>query len=159
MAVPVLAPLSGKISNDSVVKIAHSDLDIGMRNDAPKPSTSTAEALKRLLLDVKSIAYAGPKSGGVRVLLTGYRQEVNKKSKLVTGMHNSELVAKGQVELAVQASHEILAVPGTQFTSMPPEFQSTLVFSAAVSASPKEPDTAKALVDFLSSWAKGMQPD
>ena len=41
----------------------------------------------------------------------GIAEEVNKKSKLVTGMHNSELVAKGEVELAVQASHEILAVP------------------------------------------------
>ena len=57
-------PLSGKISSDSVVKIAHSDLGIGMRNDAPKPDTSTAEALKGLLLDVKSIAYTDSKAEG-----------------------------------------------------------------------------------------------
>jgi molybdate transport system substrate-binding protein len=74
--------------------------------------------LKRLLLDVKSTAYTDPKSGGVSGVLfvsvldkLGIAEGVNKKSKLVTGMHNSELVAKGEVELAVQASHEILAVP------------------------------------------------
>ena len=81
-----------------------------MRNDAPKPDTSTAEALKRLLLDVKSTAYTDPKSRGVSGALfvsvldkLGIAEEVNKKSKSVTGVHNSELVAKGEVELAVQA--------------------------------------------------------
>ena len=125
-----------------------------MRNDAPKPDTSTAEALKRLLLDVKSTAYTDPKSGGGSGVLfvsvldkLGIAEEVNKNSKLVTGMHNSELVAKGEVELAVQASHEILAVPRyTQFTSMPSEFQSALVFSAAVSANPAIPGTSRSAI-------------
>ena len=112
-----------------------------MRKDAPKPDTSTAEALKRLLLDVKSTAYTDPKSRGVSGALfvsvldeLRIAEEVNKKSKSVTGVHNSELVAKGEVELAVQA----------------PSFKQPRV-SAAVSASPKEADATKALVDFLSS--------
>ena len=98
------------------------DRSLGFRHRdeerCPKPDTSTPEALKRLLLDVKSTACTDPKSGGVSGVLfvsvldkLGIAEEVNKKSKLVTGMHNSELVAKGEVELAVQASHEILAVP------------------------------------------------
>ena len=78
-----------------------------MRKDAPKPDTSTAEALKRLLLDVKGTTYTDPKSGGVSWVLfvnkLGIAEEVNKQSKLVIGVHNSELVAKGEVELAVQA--------------------------------------------------------
>src|ERR1700694_112711 len=84
VAIELLLP-SGKISSDSVVKIAHSDLRIGMRKDAPKPDTSTAEALKRLLLDVKGTTYTDPKSGGVSWVLfvnkLGIAEEVHKQSK------------------------------------------------------------------------------
>ena len=88
----------------------------------------------------------------------GIAEEVNKKSKLVTGMHNSELVAKGEVELAVQASHEILAVPrypihldAVRVSKRP------RVFSCSI-REPKGARCSQALVDFLSSLAKGMQP-
>jgi molybdate transport system substrate-binding protein len=170
-AIELLAP-SGKLASDSVAKIAHSDFGMGMRSDVPKPDTSTADGLKRLLLGVKAIAYTDPKTGGasgvlfVRVLdKLGIADQVNKKSKLVAGIHNAELVAKGEAELAVQLSHEILAVPGIQFLPMPPEFQSSVVFSAGVSANANEPNAARALVQLLMSStavpvikANGMQP-
>jgi molybdate transport system substrate-binding protein len=171
---PGIQPLvsSGKLASDSVIKVAHSDLGLGMRSDAPKPDTSTAEGLKRLLLGAKAIVYTDPATGGaagvrfVQILnQLGIADEINKKSKLVSGIHNAELVAKGEADIAVQLSHEILEVPGIQFIELPPEFQTTVVFSAAIAAGSKDPGAAKALVEFLTSpgaaaviRAKGMQP-
>jgi len=80
----------------------------------------------------------------------GITDEVNKKSRLVAAMRNAEPVAKGEADLAVQLSHELLAVPGIQFVPMPPEFQNTVVFSAGLSRNAKEPDAAKALIQRFS---------
>jgi molybdate transport system substrate-binding protein len=170
-AIELLTP-SAKLASDSVIKVAHSDFGMGMRSDAPRPDTTTAEGLKRLLLGTKTIVYTDPKTGGAtgitfaRILdKLAIADEIHKKSKLVSGMHNAELVAKGEADLAVQLSNEILAVPGIQFVPLPLEFQSSIVFSAGVSASSKEPGAAKALVQFLTSpaaasviKAKGMEP-
>jgi molybdate transport system substrate-binding protein len=169
--IQLLAP-SGKLASDSVTKVAHSDLGLGMRSDIPNPDTSTAEGLKGLLLGAKTIVYTDPATGGaagvrfVEILnKLGIADEINKKSKLVSGIRNAELIARGEADLAVQLSHEILAVPGIQFIALPPEFRTSVVFSAAIAADPQEPSGAKALVQFLTSpdaaaviRAKGMQP-
>ena len=159
--IKLLVP-SGKLASNSVVNVAHSDLGLGMRSDVPKPDTGTAEGLKSLLLSAKTIVYTDPATGGasgvrfVEILnKLGIADEINGKSKLVSGIHNAELVAKGAADIAVQLSHEILAVPGIQFVALPPEFRTSVVFSAAIAATPKEQDAAKALLQFLTSQ---MQP-
>jgi hypothetical protein len=55
----------------------------------------------------------------------GIADEINKKSRLAAGMLNATFVAKGEADLAVQLSSEILAVPGVQFVPMPPEFHAS----------------------------------
>jgi len=168
-----LLDASGKVAADSVVKIAHSDLGLGMRSNVPRPDTSTAEGLKRLLLDAKTIVYTDPRTGGaagiefVKILdQLGIADEINKKSKLVSGIHNAELVAKGEADIAVQLSHEILAVPGIQFVALPSQFRTSVLFSAGVAVHSKQPGASRALTQFLMSpdasaviKAKGMQPD
>jgi molybdate transport system substrate-binding protein len=169
--IQLLVP-SGKLASSSVINVAHSDLGLGMRSDVPKPDTSTAEDLKNLLLGTMKIVYTDPTTGGaagvrfVEILnKLGIANEINKKSKLVSGIHNAELVAKGEADIAVQLSHEILAVPGIQFVALPSEFRTSVVFAAAIAATPKEQDAVKALLQFLTSpdaaaviRAKGMQP-
>lgn len=79
----------------------------------------------------------------------GITKEVTAKGKAVAGIHNAELVAKGEADIAIQLSHEILAVPGIQFVPLPPESRSSVVFFAGVSATTKHEAAANALVRFL----------
>jgi molybdate transport system substrate-binding protein len=151
-----------KVLASDPVPIAHSDLGMAVLSSAPKPDTSTNEATKRTLLAVKSIVYTDPKTGGIAGVLfarmierLGIADEVNKKSKLVAGQLNATYVANGQAELAVQLSSEIREVPGVQFVPMPAEFRASVTFSGAAATAGKEPATAKAFLEFLTTPTAG----
>jgi molybdate transport system substrate-binding protein len=95
----------------------------------------------------------------------GIADEVNKKSKLVAGQLNATFVAKGEAELAVQLSSEIRAVPGVQFVPMPPEFRASVTFSGAAAVGAREPEIARAFLQFLTApsaapaiRSKGFEP-
>jgi len=148
-----------KIAAGSPVNIVRAPFGIGKRVGAPKLDTSSLDAFKRSLLTAKSIVYTDPATGGVtgvffaRVLSDlSIANEVNAKSKLTSGVLNAELVARGEAEIAFQMRHEILAVPGIEFVSLPSEYQGigAVIFAASVGASAKETNTAKAFVQFLS---------
>jgi len=161
----------GKITSDPIA-IGHSDLGMAVLSTVPKPDTSSNEATKQTLLAVKSIVYTDPKTGGIAGVLfarmierLGIADEVNKKSKLVAGQLNATFVAKGEAELAVQLSSEIRAVPGVQFVPMPPEFSASVTFSGAAAASAREPEIARAFLQFLTApsaapaiRSKGFEP-
>ena len=154
------------------VAIAHSDLGMAILSTAPTPDTSTNEATKRTLLDVKSIVYTDPNTGGIAGVLfarmierLGIADQVNRKSKLVAGQLNATFVANGEAELAVQLSSEIREVPGVQFVPMPPDFRASVTFSGAAATDAKEPATAKAFLEFLTApgaapaiRSKGFEP-
>jgi molybdate transport system substrate-binding protein len=89
------------------ISIAHTDFGILVRADAPKPDTSSNDAVKRTLLAAKSIVYTDPKTGAVTGVLfarmierLGIANEVNKKSKIVPGPP-VEFLTKGEVDLAI----------------------------------------------------------
>ena len=77
-----------------------------------------------------------------------------------------ELVARGEAEMAVQQIPELLAVRGIQYVGpFPPELQNFTIFTAGVLTGARQPEAAKALIDFLSTpaaarvfKAKGMEP-
>jgi molybdate transport system substrate-binding protein len=142
----------GKIAG-SLVSIAHTDFGMAVRAGVPKPDTSSVDGLKRTLLAAKSIVYTDPELGAISGILfegvinhLGIAGEVQKKSKRVTGVLTAQFVVKGEADLAVQLEGQILAVPGVQFVPMPPEFQTSVGFSGAISARAKEPAAAKALL-------------
>jgi molybdate transport system substrate-binding protein len=111
------------------IAIGHTDLRMAVLATMPKPDTSSNDAAKRTLLAAKSIVYTDPKTGIAGILFArmierlGIADEINKKSKLVAGVLNATFVVKGEADLAVQLSSEILAVPGVQFVPMPPDFR------------------------------------
>jgi len=154
------------------IGIAHADLGIGVLATAPKPDTSSTDALKRALLAAKSIVYTDPKTGGIAGVLfarmiekLGISDEVNKKSKQVANVLNARFLVNGDADLVVQLSSQILAVPGVQFVPLPPDFQARITFSGAIAAGAKDAETAKSLLQFLTApgaaaviRAKGFEP-
>jgi molybdate transport system substrate-binding protein len=164
-----------KIASGSSVNVVRAAFGMGVRNGTPRPDTSSLDAFKRSLLAAKLIVYTDPATGGVTGVFfahvlesLGIANEIKPKSKLTAGVLNAEFVARGEADIAVQMKHEILAVPGVEFVSLPSEYQSTgaVIFTASIGASAKETDAAKAFVQFLSGpvaapliKAKGMEPD
>ena len=78
----------------------------------------------------------------------------------------AELVAKGEVELAITAITQAYTVPEMRWRGpLPPEIQFYVPFGGAVSASSQAPDAARALLAFLKTAAavrvikeQGMDP-
>jgi len=137
------------------VNLARVPLGVAVRAGTPKPDVSSVEAIKRLLLKVKTVAVPGSTSGiWLRTDLfprLGIVEKVNIKAT-PRGKHATEMVAGGGADLAVMPVSEILHAAGVDFAgSLPPEIQFVQIFSAAVVANSGDIEGAKRLIEFLAS--------
>ncbi|HWI15356.1 MAG TPA: substrate-binding domain-containing protein [Burkholderiales bacterium] len=147
----------GYVVADSLTLIARSTIGMAVREGAPKPDISSAEALKRTLLQAKSIGYSASVSG--QYLTTeiyqrlGIADEVLGKSRLVGGGERvGAVVARGELEIGFQQISELLPVPGiAHITPLPPELQKVSNFAAGVAATSPDPTAARRVIDFLAS--------
>lgn len=163
----------GRLVGDSRVPVARSGIGIAVRAGAPKPDIGSAEALKRTLLNAKSIVCGDPAFGGASgvhfqkvIERLGIADEVRRKARLNSGSFNAEFVARGEAELAVQQISEIVPVKGAELVGpLPAELQLTTVFTAAVSTNAAQPAAARQFIAFLIApeaqrviAANGMEP-
>jgi molybdate transport system substrate-binding protein len=145
---------AGKINPNTRTHIARSGIGVGIRAGAPKPDISSVEAFKRALLNAKSIAYLKDVGSGVHVGHVLERLGIAEaiKGKVIRPESDivSELVAKGDVELGIVVSTQILTTPGVHLVGpLPRDLQSYVAFEAGISANSKHPDAARALIGFL----------
>ncbi|HEY2527603.1 MAG TPA: extracellular solute-binding protein [Xanthobacteraceae bacterium] len=162
-----------KFASGSITNVAGTPVALAVRAGAPKPDISTVDALKRTLLAAKSIVYADPAKGGASgvyfahvVDRLGIAEQLKPKTILVPGAQSADLVAKGEAEIGVGQTSEIVPVAGAQVLGpLPGEFASTTLFTAGIGAGSKVPEAAKSLVQFLTGpvarsvfSAKGFQP-
>jgi molybdate transport system substrate-binding protein len=142
--------------------LTRTGIGIAVRRGAPKPDVSTPEALKRALLDARSIGYTNPAGGGLTaapimamIERLGITAQMAPKTRLAAGGPTgrvSTLVANGEAEIGMQMVSELLSNPELEVIGMlPPELQLITVYSAGITANAKEPDAARALVRFLAT--------
>lgn len=152
----------GKIVLGSKVNLARSGMGIAVRAGAPKPDISTPAALRRTLLGAQSIVYTDPALGSpsgvhfAKVLeRLGIADEMKAKSRLHDGTSfNAELVAKGEIELAIQQISEIVPVKGAELAGpLPGDLQLTSVFAIGIGTAAKEQAAAREFIKFLTSPA------
>src|SRR5207244_10520117 len=111
---------------------------------------------KRALLSAKSIVRSKEGTSGLyfETLLArlGIAEAMHRKIVLGGSGRIAELVARGEVEMAVQQIPELLPVSGTDFVGpLPAELQLYTVFSAGVGAAAKDHAAAKHFIDGLTA--------
>lgn len=149
---------AGRVVAGSRVDLARSSIGVAVRAGSPKPDISSVDALKRTLLQAKSIAYSSSVSG-VYVSTElfqrlGIANQVLAKSRKVDGEPVAAVVARGEAEIGFQQISELRPVPGIEVVGpLPPEVQRVTVFSAAAVAGSANPSGGRALIAFLSSPA------
>ena len=146
----------GKVLAESRTPLARSGIGVAVRAGSPKPDISSVDALKRTLLQAKSIVYSASVSG--RYLSTelfqrlGIADQIMRKSRRVEGERVGAVVARGEAEIGFQQVSELLPVPGIDYVGpLPPEVQKVSVFSAGVAVGVGDSDAAHALIRFLAS--------
>ena len=160
MAAPALAELmkQGKVQAGSRVDLVESRIGMAVKAGAPKPDIGTVDALKRTLLNAKSIAYSDSASG---VYLStelfpklGIADQIRGKSKKIEADPVGEAVARGEIEIGFQQISELRPVKGIDIVGpLPPGAQKVTIFAAGIPTTSKHPEAAKALMRWLASPA------
>jgi molybdate transport system substrate-binding protein len=148
----------GQVVPGSRVDLVRSSIGMVVRAGAPKPDIGTVEALKRTLLEAKSIAYSASASG--TYLSTelfpklGVWDEIKGKSQRIVSERVGAVVARGEAQVGFQQVSELITIPGVDYVGpLPDGAQRVSYFSAGLGAGAKEPEAAKELVRFLTSAA------
>ena len=158
MAAPALDDLikQGKVRADSRVDLVRSNIAMAVKAGAPHPDISTLDAFKRTLLEAKSIAYSDSASG---VYLStelfqklGLAEQLKGKSRKIEADPVGEAVARGEVEIGFQQVSELRPVKGIDIVGeLPPGAQRVTIFAAGIPSAAKQPEAAKALIQWLAS--------
>jgi molybdate transport system substrate-binding protein len=158
MAAPALDQLikEGKVRQGSRVELVRSLIGMAVKAGAPKPDISSVDALKRTLLAAKSIGYSDSASG---VYLAnelfpklGIWEQIKSKSRKIEADPVGGFVATGDVEIGFQQISELRPVKGIDIVGeLPPGAQIVTVFTAGIPTTSKQPEAAKALIEWLAS--------
>jgi molybdate transport system substrate-binding protein len=157
---------NGKISGASRTLLTRAGTGVEVKAGAPKPDISTVDAFKRAMLNAKSIGYL--KIAGVPQLMDklGLTDAIKAKVTIPDSDIVSELVAKGELEVGIVVTTQIMTTQGVELAGqLPEDIQIYIIFAGGVSATSKAPDAARALIDFIRGpvaapviRAQGMEP-
>jgi len=150
---------SGKLDLSTRRDLGVVSIGAAVREGTPKPDISTPEALKRTLLEAKSVTYMDPSRGtsgkffDESVLSAlGIRDPVRATDTLGQGGFIAEKVASGEVDIAFHQITELLPVKGVTLVGpLPDPLQKRTTYAALLAKSPKHPGEARSLLDFLVS--------
>jgi molybdate transport system substrate-binding protein len=150
---------TGNIVPGSATVVARVRLALAVKKGALKPDISTPAAVKKTLLDAKSITSVDPEQGSVGGIAQaaldklGIADQVKPKLKWVaTGGVVQDLVAKGDVEIALGPYLSDMNNPGVDVVgALPPGASTPVDITGFLSNSLKDAKTAKALLAYLKS--------
>jgi molybdate transport system substrate-binding protein len=151
--------MDGRVEAASRVGLARAGIGVGIRSGAPRPDISTPDALKRTLMNAKSITYA--QDGASRPFIVamldrfGIADAVKSKTILEQGsIRSTARVAQGDAELVMTLVSEILPIKGIELLGPFPEaLQNYVSFAAGVNPKSSDPKAAKTLIGFLTEPA------
>src|SRR5262249_44217861 len=171
----VSGPLMGelektaKLTPGSRAELGRVGIGVTVREGATVPDVSTPDALKKALIEARSVAYTNPAEGGTSgIYFTGVAErfgigdEIKKKAALTRGGRAAAMqgaegaieVGEGRAELAIVFISEAMAVKGVKLAGpLPPTLQDYSAYAAAIPASSTDPAAARAFIAALTSNA------
>jgi molybdate transport system substrate-binding protein len=161
---------AGKLIAATRTDVMKAGIGVAVRKGAEKPDISTVDAFKRTLLAAKSLVYLreGASTRHLNNVFARLGIADALKAKTIQPMTESvsEMVADGEAALGIIVIPNILSVEGAELVGpLPPELQSYITFTAAVSAQSPNQAAARELIELLASpavtpalRAKGMEP-
>jgi molybdate transport system substrate-binding protein len=143
----------GAVLPETRLELGRSGVGMAVRAGAPKPDISSFEALKRTLLNAESVGHS--KQGASGLYFAGLLEKHGlanqlKKRVIVEKGPVAAGIAKGEIQLGAQLLCELAPVAGIDIIGpLPKEVQTYYSFSAAVMKKSKNPQAAKAFLDFM----------
>ena len=149
---------SGNVVASTQKPIATVAVGVAVRKGAPKPDISTPDAVKKMLLAAQSITYPDSTRGAAAGVTLDemfktldIADQMQAKVKRVQGVGPAKLVSRGDVEICLTFLSEI-DDPGVEIVGvLPPSIAKVTSVVGFVSTHAKDPDAAKALLDYISS--------
>jgi molybdate transport system substrate-binding protein len=150
---------TGNIVPHSATVVARVRLALAVQKGAPKPDISTPAAVKKTLLDAKSIASVDPAQGSVGDIALAVLEKLHitdqVKPKIMwikDGNIVQEMVAKGEVEMALGPYLSDMKNQGVDVVgALPPGASTPVDITGFLSTTVKDTKTAKALLAYLKS--------
>jgi molybdate transport system substrate-binding protein len=150
---------TGNIVPGSATVVARVRLALAVKKGAPKPDISTPAAVKKTLLDAKSITSVDPAQGSVGGIAQacldklGIAEQVKPKFKWVRdGGIVQDSVARGEVEIALGPYLSDMKNPGLDVAGpLPPGASTPVDITGFLSNSLKDTKDAKAFLAYLQS--------
>jgi molybdate transport system substrate-binding protein len=146
---------AGKVNAGTIAPAFNSRIGLAVRAGAKKPDISTAEALKKTLLDARSIGHSIGPSGQhfskIIIVRLGIADQIKSKITVVRGMPVAAAVAKGDVEIGIHQIAELMPIRGIDVVGeLPADLNKTIVYATGLTTMVKQPDAANELVKYLS---------
>lgn len=148
------AAARARFASGPTTDIARAGLGIAVRAGASKPDIGTHDALKRTLLEARSLATIPVSAGGTQVLRVFEALGIGEamKSKIKARSTPAEVVravADGEAELGIFLLNVLIA-PGLEVVGpVPASLHQEVVFTAALAADTKEAKASQAFIDYL----------
>src|SRR5262249_35734891 len=153
---------TGKVTPGSRAELGRVGIGVAIREGATAPDVSSADALKKTLIEARSVAYTNPAEGGTSgIYFTsvaerfGIGDDIKKKAVMTRGGREAAIeVAEGRAELAIVFISEAMAVKGVRLAGpLPPALQDYSAYAAAIPLSSTDPAAARAFITALTSAA------
>jgi len=162
LAAPAIDSLltSGALVSGSRAAIAHAPIGIAIREGAPAPDISTAEAFKSALTAARAIALSDPAVGGsagiyLRELFgrIGLAEIIAAKTVAQkSGVAAADAVGRGEADLAMTFIPELLQGNSVRVLGpLPSPYGQATAYAAGVSARSSLPDAARAFIAVLTA--------
>jgi len=164
VSAPLMGELekTGKLTPGSRAELGRVGIGVAIREGATAPDVSSADALKKTLIEARSVAYTNPAEGGTSgIYFTsvaerfGIGDDIKKKAVMTRGGREAAIeVAEGRAELAIVFISEAMAVKGVRLAGpLPPALQDYSAYAAAIPLSSTDPAAARAFITALTSTA------
>jgi molybdate transport system substrate-binding protein len=148
----------GKVLAGSRVDLVQSGVAIAVRAGAPRPDVTSEDAVKRAVLQARTLSYStGPSGVYLEKMFARWGILEQIRSRIVVpppGKPVGSLVADGSVELGFQQLSELINLSGIDVVgALPPAIQTITIFSGGVAAVSSEAEAARAVLKFMAAPA------